>query len=102
MLHQPLVHNLKGEAYTYSGISAMLKKAQDKVRAVHKKKGGPLANMPSFGFRDLKGKGATDMWLAGEPIERIQLLCGHADKATTEKYIKARWRETALPNAVKV
>ena len=42
------------------------------------------------------------MWLSGVPIERIQLLCGHADKATTERYIKARWRETAQPNTVQV
>jgi len=33
-----------------------------------------------------------------EPIERIQMLCGHASKTTTERYIKARWRETAQPN----
>lgn len=75
------------------------------MRAVgreHEAKGGPPADMPSFGLRDLKGKGATDMWLAGVPIERIQLLCGHADKTTTERYIKARWRETAQPNDVKV
>lgn len=98
VLHQPLVHNRKGEAYTYDGISTMLKKAQTKVRAA----GGALATMPSFGYRDLKGKGATDMWLSGEPIERIQLLCGHSDKTTTEKYIKARWRETAQPNMVQV
>ena len=58
--------------------------------------------MPSFGLRDLKGKGATDMWLSGEPIERIQLLCGHEDKATTEIYVKQRWRETAAPNMVKL
>jgi integrase len=57
------------------------------------------AGVASFGFRDLKGKGATDMWLNGEPIERIQLLCGHADKTTTEIYIKARWTETAQLNA---
>jgi integrase len=101
-LHQPLVHTLKGEAYTYDGISTMLKKAQAKVRAEHKAKGGPLASMPSFGYRDLKGKGATDMWLSGVPIERIQLLCGHEDKATTEKYIKARWSETAMPNEVRL
>jgi integrase len=56
----------------------------------------------SFGFRDLKGKGATDMWLAGVPIERIQLLCGHKNKSTTEVYIKQRWRETAEPNMVDV
>lgn len=96
VLHQPIVHTLVGEAYTYSGISSMLKRAQAKVR----KTIPALATMPSFGFRDLKGKGATDMWLAGEPIERIQLLCGHAKKTTTEVYIKARWTETAAPNQI--
>lgn len=111
VLHQPILHTSRsdpkrkrpaGSAYTYDGLSAMLKQAQDKVREAHLASGGPLATMPSFGLRDLKGKGATDMWLAGEPIERIQLLCGHADKATTERYIKARWRETAQPNAVTI
>lgn len=97
-LHQPVVHTLKGEAYTYDGISAMLKQAQDRVRATVPH----LKSMPSFGFRDLKGKGATDMWLSGVPIERIQLLCGHKTKTTTEKYIKARWQETAAPNVVDV
>ena len=94
---QPIVHTTRpskrvpaGSAYTYDGISAMLKRAQK------------AAGVTAFGFRDLKGKGATDMWLAGEPIERIQLLCGHADKGTTEVYIKARWTETAQPNAVEV
>lgn len=101
-LHQPIVHRLDGKAYTYDGLSAMLKQAQDKVRAAHAKADGPLRDMPSFGLRDLKGKGATDMWLAGEAIERIQHLCGHADKATTEKYIKARWRETAQPNNLQI
>jgi integrase len=57
-------------------------------------------NIASFGFRDLKGKGATDMWLAGIPIEHIQLLCGHENKTTTEIYVKQRWRETAEPNRV--
>lgn len=102
MLHQPILHRLDGDAYTYDGLSAMLKQAQDKVRKAHQATKGPLADMPSFGLRDLKGKGATDMWLAGVPIERIQLLCGHKDKATTEKYIKARWRETAQPNTTKI
>jgi integrase len=86
-LHQPIVHDLAGGSYTYDGLSSMLKRAQKK------------AGVASFGFRDLKGKGATDMWIAGKPIEQIQLLCGHADKATTEIYIKARWTETAQPNA---
>lgn len=101
-LHQPILHRLDGDAYTYDGLSAMLRQAQDKVRAAHAKTKGPLAAMPSFGLRDLKGKGATDMWLDGTPIERIQLLCGHADKTTTERYIKARWRETAQPNQVQI
>jgi integrase len=89
-LKQPIVHTLQGAAYTYDGISSMLKRAQVK------------AKVESFGFRDLKGKGATDMWLGGVPIERIQHLCGHADKATTERYIKARWRESAQPNLIKI
>lgn len=112
-LHQPILHNLAGEAYTYDGLSSMLKQAQEKVRIQHGKPPllrskmkqqpyGPLRDMPPFGLRDLKGKGATDMWLAGVPIERIQLLCGHADKATTERYIKARWRETAQPNQLQI
>ena len=98
VLHQPIVHTLTGEAYSYSGISAMLKRAQGKARQKHK----ALAKMPAFGFRDLKGKGATDMWLAGEPIERIQLLCGHSKASTTEIYIKARWTQTVAPNDRKI
>jgi integrase len=96
VLRQPIVHNLKGEAYTYDGLSAMLKQAQARVRGSVPS----LKHMPSFGFRDLKGKGATDMWLDQVPIERIQLLCGHKTKTTTEKYIKARWLETAAPNTL--
>jgi len=97
-LHRPLVYTRNGEAYTYDGLSTMLKKAQAKVRSAHEQSGGPLAEMPSFGFRDLKGKGATDMWLAGIPIEQIQLLCGHAKKETTEVYVKARWNHPAASN----
>ncbi len=93
---QPLVHNRKGDRYTYTGIMAMLTAAIGKANA----KRTESQQIPSFGFRDLKGKGATDMWKSGVPIERIQLLCGHADKATTEKYIKARWSEAAEPNRV--
>lgn len=93
-ISQPMVHTLKGKRYTYTGIMAML------TAAIRKANKGRHAPIPSFGFRDLKGKGATDMWKSGVPIERIQLLCGHADKATTEKYIKARWSEAAQPNAV--
>ncbi|MBF5006894.1 tyrosine-type recombinase/integrase [Diaphorobacter caeni] len=95
-MNQPLVHTQSGEGYTYSGITSMLTKAIQKVNAERRKKG--LEEMLPFGYRDMKGKGATDMWLNGTPIEQIQLLCGHSDKSTTEKYIKARWNATAQPN----
>jgi len=49
---------------------------------------------PAFVIREHR----RPIWLSGEPIERIQILCGHADKTTTEIYIKARWTETAAPN----
>ena len=93
--HRPLVHTLKGNAYTYSGLDSMLRRAQKKARE-------KFPALEPFGFRDLKGKGATDMWLAGVPIERIQALCGHKDKTTTEVYVKSRWRETVASNNLKI
>ena len=94
-LHRPLIHTKTGEHYTYSGLDAMLRYAQTKAKE-------QLPELSSFGFRDLKGKGATDMWLAGDPIERIQLLCGHGDKRTTEIYVKARWRESVEHNSIQI
>lgn len=99
-LRQPLVQRLDGENYTYDGLSSMLRRSI--AVANERRLARKIPPMASFGFRDLKGKGATDMWLAGVPIERIQLLCGHKSKTTTEVYIKQRWRETAQPNMVEV
>lgn len=99
-LRQPLVRRLDGEAYTYDGLGGMLRES---IRAANeRRKARKLPPIPSFGYRDLKGKGATDMWLAGVPLERIQLLCGHSSKTTTEIYVKQRWRETAEPNQVQM
>jgi len=42
------------------------------------------------------------MRLEGVPNEQIQLPCGHADKRTTEIYLKQRWTVTAQPNSVEV
>lgn len=98
VLRQPIVHNRKGEAYTYQGITSMLTAQTKRLNLKRQAKG--LPTVAPFGFRDLKGKGATDMWRSGVPIEQIQLLCGHKDKTTTEIYIKARWTETAEPNRV--
>lgn len=97
-LRQPLVRTRDGHAYTYDGLSAMLKRSIAKVNKARMAKG--LEPVQSFGFRDLKGKGATDMWQAGVPLEQIQALCGHEDKTTTEIYVKQRWRETVEPNRV--
>lgn len=98
-LRAPLVATLKGKHYTYDGISSMLRRS---IAAANKKRRARgVAEMESFGFRDLKGKGATDMYYQAKvPLADIQQLLGHANQTTTEIYIKARWRETAEPNMV--
>lgn len=80
------VHTRAGKKYTYSGISAMFR------RYVRK------AELADFGLYDIKGKGATDMFRSGVPIERIQHLLGHESVTTTEIYIKARLPDVAMPN----
>ncbi|GMV45135.1 MAG: hypothetical protein AMXMBFR66_05330 [Pseudomonadota bacterium] len=95
-----LIHRRDGKPYTYDGLCAMLKRRQAAVREQHTKDKGPLAAMPSWGFYDMKGKGATDMWLAGVPLEQIQVLCGHDSVTTTERYVKSRWRGIVAPNKV--
>lgn len=97
---RPLICTNLGKQYTYDGLSSMLKRAIAAVNKDRKKKN--IEKIPSFGFRDMKGKGATDMWLDGVPIEQIQLLLGHEDKTTTEIYIKQRWNETATANRVEM
>jgi hypothetical protein len=61
-----------------------------------------MPELESFVLRDLKGTGATDMWLAGERNERIRALCGHKDKATIKIYAKQRWRESVASNSRKI
>ena len=96
---EPLVRRLDGGFYTYDGLSSMLKRSIETANQRRKARG--VAPMESFGYRDLKGKGATDMYFIDKvPIEQIQQLLGHANVTVTEIYIKARWRETAQPNRV--
>lgn len=83
-----LIHRRDGQPYTYDGLCSMLKRRQAD------------AGVKSFGYYDLKGKGATDMWLAGVALERIQVLCGHESVVTTERYVKSRWRGVVTPNQV--
>jgi integrase len=97
-LRQPIIRTRDGNAYSYDGLSAMLKRSISKVNKARTAKG--ITPIASFGFRDMKGKGATDMWRDGVAIELIQQLCGHEDKSTTEIYVKQRWHETATANQV--
>lgn len=82
----PFIHTQDKTAYKYTGLNSMLTRAFKE------------AGLKRFGFYDMKGKGATDMWLRGIPLERIQVLCGHESVTTTEIYVKSRWSETVMPN----
>lgn len=83
-----LIHTGNGDPYTYDGLCSMLRRYINK------------AKVKGFGFYDLKGKGATDMWLSKIPLEMVQVLCGHDSVTTTEIYVKCRWRGTVEPNGV--
>lgn len=84
-----LVHTLDGQAYTVSGIRAMIRRycAQAEVNP--------------FALMDVRAKGATDMYLRGIPLERIQMLMGHESVQTTEIYIKRMLSTISIvsPNA---
>lgn len=80
------VHTRAGKRYTYSGIAAMFRRYVKKC------------SLADFGLYDIKGKGATDMYRAGVPLERVQHLLGHDSVTTTEIYIKARLPDVAMPN----
>lgn len=94
-----LLHRRDGHPYTYDGLCSMLKRRQANLRKVKDTK---HVDMPAWGFYDMKGKGATDMWLSGVPLELIQVLCGHDSITTTERYVKARWRGIVSPNGVQI
>lgn len=82
-----LIHTGRGRPYAEKSIPGMW---GTYVRACD--------GIKDFAIYDLKGKGATDMWLAGVPLEQVQALCGHESITTTEIYVKSRWRGTIEPN----
>lgn len=87
-----LVHTPDIAAYSESGVRAMLRRYCVK------------AKVRPFGLMDLRAKGATDMYLNGVPLEKIQILMRHRSVKTTEIYIK-RLLETiqiATPNRVQI
>jgi len=54
-----------------------------------------------FGLRDLRAKGATDMYRAARSsIHKIQVLLGHKSVQTTEIYLKGLVTEIVRPNEV--
>jgi integrase len=104
-----LIHRLDGRPHTYNGLSAMLKRYIAKANGLATGREASLKNrsvdrsqlrIGSFAYYDLKGTAATDMWLSGTALELIQVFCGHESVTTTEKYVKARWRQTVAPNKV--
>ena len=58
---------------------------------------------PDFGLRDLRAKGATDMYRADRgSIHKIQALLGHKSVQTTEIYLKGLVSEIVRPNEVPI
>jgi integrase len=87
-----LVHGRDGTAYTEDGMGSMVRRCCLK------------AGVKTFGLMDVRAKGATDMYLAGVPLEQVQMLMGHRSVQTTEIYIKRLLAtvSTVAPNTVKM
>lgn len=75
----PLIHIRKGKPYTYHSLCAMLHRYWKNAKLTE-----------TLGFYDLKGKGTTDMWLYGVPLDKIRVLCGHESVTTREIQVKCR------------
>jgi integrase len=86
-LDRPFVCTESGKPYTYDGAAAMFRRYVG------------VCSLKDFGPRDLRAKAATDLYIGGEPLERIQHLLGHDSVTTTEKYIKARLPNLVQPNS---
>lgn len=86
---------MKAHAYTRDGIGSMFRRDCLGTRE------NPLAEdeiVADFGLRDLRAKGATDMYRAKVDIRMIQHLLGHKSVRTTEIYLKDLVPETVRPN----
>lgn len=90
VIGMPLIHTRRAGEFTESGAASMWRRYCNKVK------------VETFGIMQLRGKGATDMYQAGVPLEKIQALMGHESVTTTEIYIKRRLKFIQAPNQVKV
>jgi integrase len=86
-LHPTFVRREDGKPYTVDGIGAMFRRCCIK------------AKVEDFGLRDLRAKGATEMYRAApNNVRKIQLLLGHKSVQTTEIYLKGLLAEIVRPN----
>jgi integrase len=92
VVRSTFVYGRNGEPYTVDGIGAMFRRYCGKEKA----------SVADFGLRDLRAKGATDMYRSGVAIRQLSALLGHKSEATTRIYIKGFIPETVRPNETAV
>jgi integrase len=97
VIYETFVHTRDGERYTRDGIAAMFRRA-----CVGTKDKPADPRVADFGLRDLRAKGATEMYRTGIDIRLIQHLLGHRSVRTTEIYLKSLVPETVRPNEVPI
>lgn len=73
-----VIHNLRGQAYSKSGIETAWSRACER------------AKVEDAHFHDLRAKAQTDAKARGFTIKEIQEGATHADEKTTDGYIKRR------------
>lgn len=97
VVYPTFVHREDGGTYTVDGIGAMFRRycvgSKDRPHAIA---------VLDFGLRDLRAKGATDMYRAKVDLRHIQRLLGHKSVRTTEIYLKSLVPETVRPNEIPI